>query len=62
MTTSWDVTVQGLTVVLELEVDGRLLSIPMTVDEADELVSALTDALIECDLATCDKDDEDEAA
>lgn len=66
----WELTLQGEMIVLELSDGVRTISRTMTADEAEELVQALTELVIECDLDgitgpyedDSSGDDEDEAA
>jgi hypothetical protein len=55
----FDVLIEGRLIVLEIEIDARTRTIELTLDEADELVSALTEAIIELDLDACDDRPED---
>lgn len=72
---AWEATLQGRTIVLDLEHNGLVMTIPFDRDDADELAQRLIELVIESDLDDCDdraevqdswvepcEDDEDEAA
>lgn len=72
---AWDATLQGRTIVLDLEYNGLVMTIPFDRDDADELAQRLIELVIESDLDEWDdrpddhdglvrpcENDEDEAA
>jgi hypothetical protein len=59
---TWEATLQGREIVLDLDVDGRRVSATLDRDEADELAQRLIELVIEGDLDECDDPDAEDWA